>query len=337
MKEAHCTICNSDKSTPLFATRDFTGEIPGTFNILSCKTCRFVYTNPQIEKEDFKNYYTDNHYVRAVRGFVDPVEQRRLNNVYKTRYNFIKHFKEDGTLLDVGTGDGLFLSFIKDKGWAVVGIEPSQIASNFAREKSQVTVYTGDLLDTQLEEKQFDVVTMWEVLEHLPDIREHLKRVHTLLREDGIYVASVPNFSSLQRLIFGRYWLGLSVPSHLYHFTPSTLRKILDMNGFIDIKVYPSLINIVKNPIREYSDSLRYFLRNVRSHPGEPFILKKKVEEGKIGDGQQEGPSVRNAFIDMVHLLEFIVFSTVEIFSYCLGRTGTLFVVARKGGALKNW
>lgn len=325
MKNIKCEICGSDKYKVIYSdVYDYNWGVPGIFNIVKCNKCVFVYINPRPDNKEMDRYYPPMYYIRSYKGSLDFKELKAVNKIHNSRCKFLKRFKSNGNLLDVGSGDGLFLNSIKDKGWKIHGVEPSKSASDFAKDKLRLEIYNNDLIGANLKENNFNVITMWEVLEHIPNLNENLKEVYKLLKQNGIFVASVPNFNSLQRVIFGKFWCGIDAPRHLYQFTPDTLKKLLLNNNFLNVKIYHSLINI-KNPIMGYSDSIRYFLTKYNFYPKKVSLLNEESKKIVIPSN-----GFKYFIVCILHFVEFIVFSILEIFSFFLGKTGTIFVVARK-------
>jgi SAM-dependent methyltransferase len=167
-------------------------------------------------------------------------------------------------------------------------------------------------------------VTMWEVMEHLPDLNENLKEIHRILKDDGVIIVSVPNFASIQSIMFRRWWYGLKTPVHLSHFTPDSMKNILTNNGF-KAEIHHSLINL-KKPVTGYSDSLRYYLTDLGLYPERAAKVKEwSKEHAGVGGSDKTGiPAV------ILHEIEFLIFGAMELAGLPLGRTGTMFVAARK-------
>ena len=141
----------------------------------------------------------------------------------------VERHKRPGSLLDVGCGTGEFLRTMAAAGWAVSGVEPSEAAAGCARE---FTVHRGGLADAGFGPGAFDAVTLWQVLEHLPDLPGELGRIRAGLKDDGVLIISVPNIRSLQAAAGGRVWFHLDLPRHRWQFSPETLARLLDQAGF---------------------------------------------------------------------------------------------------------
>jgi SAM-dependent methyltransferase len=124
------------------------------------------------------------------------------------------------------------LNALSDRGWDALGTELSEESSTFAREELGLEVKTGPFEVRTFDAKSFDVVVLWHVFEHMSAPALVLKKIHGILKEDGLLIISVPNFGSLQSKLSRDKWFHLDLPRHLYHFTPSTLEFILKENGF---------------------------------------------------------------------------------------------------------
>lgn len=156
---------------------------------------------------------------------------------YRSRLDIIP-FVGEGRLLDIGCGNGRFLSTMRKLGWQTHGVEKSPKASRYAREELHLDVNTGDLLDSKYQDNFFDVVTMWHSLEHLFEPLKTLKEIRRIIKNDGLLVVSVPNIDSFVARVFKTYWYGLQLPVHLVAFTTDSITKILKSAGFDVKKVY---------------------------------------------------------------------------------------------------
>ena len=135
-------------------------------------------------------------------------------------------------LLDFGCGAGLFLHRMHKRGWQVVGLDLSEKVVQQVREELKLTALVGTLPHPDLPPSSFDLVTLWHSLEHVHQPLEVLNEVNRLLAPGGKVLVAVPNIDSAPFSWFGPFWYGLDVPRHLTHFTPATLKKMLDRAGF---------------------------------------------------------------------------------------------------------
>ncbi len=153
---------------------------------------------------------------------------------YRSRLDILP-FTGKGRILDIGCGNGRWLSALRKLGWQTSGVEKNRGASGYARDKLHLDVRTGDLLDYRYRDKSFDVVTMWHSLEHLYDPLRTLKEIGRILNNNGLLVIAVPNIDCFIARVFKTYWYGLQLPIHLIAFTPESITKMLKSAGF-DVK-----------------------------------------------------------------------------------------------------
>jgi 2-polyprenyl-3-methyl-5-hydroxy-6-metoxy-1,4-benzoquinol methylase len=200
-----------------------------------------VYLNPRPATEDLIHLYPDEY---------DQYEPRSTHGNLLGRldqgYGFFKRcravlqHKSDGRLLDIGCATGNFLAAMQRyPGWEVYGVEISPFASAYARDVLGLNVHTGTLETAQLPVEDFDVITLWDVIEHMPDPLESLGRMYRLLKPGGMLIMRTPNLNSWDARLFGRYWIGYELPRHLYVFSRATLGSMITMAGFMveDIEV----------------------------------------------------------------------------------------------------
>lgn len=182
-------------------------------------------------------------------GFYEPGPARasrvvelghEFNNVFRMRE--LRGLRP-GRLLDVGSGRGRFLAAASAAGWDAVGIEFEPALARMARDRYGVEVVVGDAVSAPVD-GPFDVITMWHVLEHLPDPLAAIERARELLVPNGRLVVSVPNNDSWQARLGGDDWLHLDIPRHIYHFTPGSLTLLVERAGFRALRVghlYPEM------------------------------------------------------------------------------------------------
>jgi SAM-dependent methyltransferase len=156
---------------------------------------------------------------------------------YRSRLNIIPYSGE-GKILDIGCGNGRYLTAMKKQGWQTYGIEINSKASKYAREELHLDVSTGDLLNCKYQDKFFDVITMWHSLEHLYEPILTLKEVKRILKDDGLLVIAVPNIASFAAKVFKEHWHQLEIPIHLIALTPDSITKMLDSAEFKKTKIF---------------------------------------------------------------------------------------------------
>jgi SAM-dependent methyltransferase len=158
--------------------------------------------------------------------------EKKIDRFQKDKMALVRRHCPGGSLLDVGCGVGHFVREAALAGYDASGIELSQEAIAFGRKTWGLPIKQGDLLEVNFPKKSFDVITLWQVLEHLAHPNESLEEIHKLLRDSGILVIAVPNLSSVQARLFRGRWYHLDVPRHLFHYDPGSLRKLLANHGF---------------------------------------------------------------------------------------------------------
>jgi SAM-dependent methyltransferase len=154
---------------------------------------------------------------------------RRL--VLRDHVRFVAQALARGRLLDVGCGGGLFLGMMRERGYAVVGLDFSREAAAIAWKRQQAPAVCGDLAHAPLRAGSFAGITMFHVLEHVPDPRAYLAAARELLAPDGRLVVQVPNAASWQFRLLGRRWSGVDVPRHLFDFRGCDVERLLEDCG----------------------------------------------------------------------------------------------------------
>jgi len=138
--------------------------------------------------------------------------------------------------LEIGCATGEYLVRLQEAGWNATGIEPGVRPASIARDRG-LDVYCGMLETCQLKTAAFDIAAAWMVVEHVPDPRDTLQRIHALLKPGGILLFSIPNAGCWEATFFGRNWFVLELPRHLHHFTPASIQTLLEQCGYADISI----------------------------------------------------------------------------------------------------
>lgn len=182
--------------------------------------------------KNLDTYYESEDYIShtdSKRTLFDKVYQFVKNITLKQKLNLINSFNfEEKTLLDVGAGTGDFLNFCKQNHWEVLGTEPNKKARAIAKKKN---ILLFENL-TALESKQFNLITLWHVLEHVKDLEEYIKTLRSLLTEKGRLIIAVPNFKCYDAKYYKEFWAAFDVPRHLWHFSQNGIEQIFKEFGF---------------------------------------------------------------------------------------------------------
>ena len=185
-----------------------------------------LLTKPQPEASKLSQYYESDQYISHTdnkKGLVPFLYHVVKKRSLKKKLGLINSLKKNAkSILDIGAGTGAFLSFIKSDFRYVTGIEPNQKARELAQEKG--ISLEQDLNDVR--DKLFDVITMWHVLEHVPNLEETIRDVEALLKPNGILIIAVPNFYSFDAAYYKNFWAAFDVPRHLWHFSKASMNKL---------------------------------------------------------------------------------------------------------------
>ena len=184
-----------------------------------------LQTNPF--PEDLDRYYQSEDYIShtdSSRNFQDKIYQFVKSRMLSKKAKWISRHKKEGRILDYGAGTGDFLNDMKTRNWEVVGVEPNPGARDLGLEKG-LDVY-GNL--SEINSGEFDVITLWHVLEHVPDFENILRQLRSKLKKDGILVIAVPNYRSYDSYYYNNIWAAWDVPRHLWHFSRDGLKRSLE-------------------------------------------------------------------------------------------------------------
>lgn len=236
MNEMECKCCNHIGLEPLYEAKDRLHDKEGEFMLYSCLNCGVVTVRPELTNEMAEFYYPGDYICYPV-----PINQEksafkrfdRKFGVEKRRKKVEMYTsKSGGRILDIGCATGVFLREMQDYGWEAYGVEPSKFASDIAINQQGLNVYQGYLKEGLFTENFFDVITLWDVFEHLPNPVETLQEIKKILKADGYLVITTPNSNSWERKIFEQYWVGWEVPRHFNIFSEASIIRLLDAQGF---------------------------------------------------------------------------------------------------------
>ncbi|MDT0555584.1 class I SAM-dependent methyltransferase [Patiriisocius hiemis] len=224
------------------STKDFlvSGE---SFDLVEDKTLKILVTNPQPKASDLPKYYESDAYIShsdSSKGIVATLYKLVKNYSLKKKLDLVNSLaQKKGNLLDIGCGTGAFLKTVKNSSWECDGVEPNSSARKLAHEKN-LSVFSSleDLPGT----KKYDVITLWHVLEHLPNLKESIYKIESLLKPNGILIIAVPNYKSFDANYYKEFWAAYDVPRHLWHFSMASM-KILFSEKTQLIKTKPMIFD----------------------------------------------------------------------------------------------
>ncbi|WP_035646717.1 bifunctional 2-polyprenyl-6-hydroxyphenol methylase/3-demethylubiquinol 3-O-methyltransferase UbiG [Flavobacterium sp. ASV13] len=204
------------------------------FELYHDENLDMLITSPQPDLENLGRYYESEDYISHT-------DNKR--SVFEKAYHFVKSIalknklnlinseqSQKGKILDIGAGTGDFLLTAKNDGWNVIGVEPSDRAKNIAKQKG--ISFVEEI--SELENNSFDVITMWHVLEHVPNLELQIQELKRLLKPTGTLIIAVPNFKSFDAKHYGEFWAAFDVPIHFWHFSKKAIKMLFEK---VDMKL----------------------------------------------------------------------------------------------------
>ncbi len=209
------------------------------FQLLYNREYDMLVTSPKPNEKEIYKYYESEDYIShtdAKRSFLEKMYHIvKLFSLRKKTKLITTLNKGKGALLDIGAGTGDFLVAAKKQNWTVQGIEPSNQAKKIAEQKGITLIsQTSDLPS-----ESFDIITMWHVLEHVPDPKEQIKELERLLKPNGHILIAVPNFKSYDASYYKSFWAAYDVPRHLWHFSKAAIKKLCKEQKLAVYKILP--------------------------------------------------------------------------------------------------
>lgn len=209
------------------------------FELLMDDELQLLKTHPQPAIENLSRYYESDDYISHTDGkrslfekLYHTVKQKALRDKIKLVEGFNP---KKGKLLDIGAGTGDFLVMAQKNGWKIKGIEPSLKAKGIAETKG-VSFVNGL---SELEDHSIDVITMWHVLEHVPDVEAQITELKRIVKPDGTIIIAVPNYKSYDAQHYGIFWAAYDVPRHLWHFSKTSIKLLFAKQGMELVKILP--------------------------------------------------------------------------------------------------
>jgi 2-polyprenyl-3-methyl-5-hydroxy-6-metoxy-1,4-benzoquinol methylase len=287
LESVPCNICGSNEPNilqraqyDLDATReiDFTRTFSSSSDerlhhqLVACGRCGLQYVSPRLRADAVLEGYaagSDEQFVSQARG--REITFGKCLDAIERIWN-----RQPGRLLDIGTGGGAFPYVASKRGWKAEGCEPNRWLCNWALEHYGLPIRPGTVFDQNYPGQSYDVVTLWDVLEHTPDPKTEIREAQRLLRDEGLLVINYPDIGSWIARMMGRSWVFL-LDVHLYYFTRSTIRRLLEDAGFEIVRIRPHFQRL----------SLGYILRRATPYAGAPARMAERLlRQAKVADWQ---------------------------------------------------
>ncbi len=243
-EEISCNICGRNETRTIYEStlpQDLSLEVTKRFapadhtkgndRIVQCLHCGFIYSSPRMKQE-----YIWQGYSEAVDDKYATQAEARMTTFKRALKTIQQYLPQKGKILDVGCAAGFFLKVASDAGWDAHGIEPNKGLAEFGRTRYGVNIVTENFLSIHLPSNSFDAVTLWDVIEHVPDPRAYMREVLRILKPGGYFFVNIPDFGSIFAKLSGKKWWFLS-PVHIYYFNRITLKKMLAIEGFTVVTI----------------------------------------------------------------------------------------------------
>ena len=239
---SRCPVCDSTDIKNVLAVKDHTVS-QETFQVMECSFCTLRFTQDVPNAGSISSYYKAEDYISHTdtsKGLINRVYKIVRKRTLVRKRSLIERFTglKNGNVLDVGSGTGGFVNEMEQNGWNVTGLEPDEDARKVAGQLYNIQLAdAGELY--KLKPGDFDAITLWHVLEHVHDLSAYIQRLKLLLKEKGKLFIAVPNYTSLDATIYKEYWAAYDVPRHLYHFSPASMRLLMEKHGLKTVRYKP--------------------------------------------------------------------------------------------------
>ena len=211
-----------------------------TFDLILDNKLEMLITSPKPKNEELVKYYESENYIShtdAKTSAFDKIYQVVKTYTISKKVKLINGFVlSKKSVLDIGCGTGDFLVVCQNNSWNISGIEPNISAKTIAESKLNITL-KSDI--SQLKKQTFDVITMWHVLEHVPNLKEYISQLKKLLNPKGTLIIAVPNYKSFDAKHYGKFWAAYDVPRHLWHFSKKSIQLLFKKEKMEVVKILP--------------------------------------------------------------------------------------------------
>lgn len=271
-----CPVCERGEFFTLFSCVDHTFSHE-TFVLRECTNCKLLITTPRPSEKELARYYLSDSYIshsNSTSSLVDVVYKAARHFTLKWKYDLVKNNVASNLpfkLLDFGCGTGDFIKKCKHQGNEVEGVEPSDIARYQAQQKTGATIADS----IQNISNTFDVITLWHVLEHIPDPNKIIQELLKRMNDSGTIFIAVPNHLSYDAMKYKEKWAGYDVPRHLWHFSPGNMELLLKKNNLTQVKILPMKLDAFyvsmlsekyKSGNQNITSIMKGFLSGIRSN-----------------------------------------------------------------------
>ena len=246
---AVCPLCGDHEVADFLTAPDRFHWRTARHRLAHCSACSYVWLVDPPKPEEMPYHYDEDYHRTIAAGGETSASNRWMRQRQK-----ILSLKQSGSILDIGCSSGGFLGTMKGSSWKLYGIEMEETTASNARAATGAHVFVGDAMAAPFTACTFDVITCFDVLEHVYQPREFLSKVLDWLKPGGIVYFVLPNIESWEAKIFGTYWYGLELPRHISHFSPRSLRQAMNVLGFKEM--------VIKTPGTSYIERSVDYVRS---------------------------------------------------------------------------
>ena len=250
-ESGRCPLCKSASISDFLSAPDRFHGRKEMYNLARCTSCYGVWLRYPPKPEDLASHYGTEYY-RSVAAAGETSAVAR----WRKQREIISRFKQGGDILDIGCNSGGFLGSLRGSVWNLHGVEISAEMAQRARSSFGAEIFVGDVLNAPFADASFDVITSFDLLEHIYRPKELARKVMRWLKPSGIFYVMLPNIDSWEARMFGSYWYGLELPRHLFHFSPRSLAGALDSEGFTQEYLETASATYIEYSIRYLTSDL---------------------------------------------------------------------------------
>lgn len=258
-----CNLCGSEARLP-YCPENGKG-------LVQCQKCGLVYVSPRPDANELYALYGETYFKNddnATVGYHDYVaDEHNIRKTFDRRLSMLHRFIQPGDqrkMLDVGCAAGFFMDEAARRGWKVEGLDVSNFAVEYIKERFGYNAYNTPLIETNfLEAGSYSLISMFDVIEHVPDPTANIKRAAELLHSGGVFALITPDVGSFVAQITGKRWIGYKLSEeHVYYFSAKTLSRMLNEAGFdvLDVRHEGKFVTL-----RLFLDRLGFYV---------PFLAK---------------------------------------------------------------
>ncbi len=239
---SECPVCKGGQINLAFSAKDNTVSNKN-FPIWKCNDCSLLFTQDVPGQDEIGTFYASENYIShsdTRKGVINSLYHTVRKHTLSAKLKLVKSETglSRGNILDIGCGTGAFLNTMKTAGWGITGLEPDENARAKANATYQLNAMPSAEL-FNLPAGSFNAITMWHVLEHVHQLHEYVSQLRYLLSEKGKIFIAVPNYTSYDAAHYKEHWAAYDVPRHLYHFSPQSMKALMNAHGLQVIKMKP--------------------------------------------------------------------------------------------------